>query len=65
VTGRSGAASGAGKRWDCTSPETRNHWTSEPELYCLNDFLWVVDHIDRRVKVTDPATLGAAQGRGR
>ncbi|MDX6532854.1 MAG: hypothetical protein QOF68_598, partial [Gaiellales bacterium] len=61
----SGRSAGPGKRWDCTSPNTRDHWTSEPELYCLNDFLWVIDHIDRRVTVTDPATLGAAQGRGR
>jgi hypothetical protein len=64
VSGRAGAPGAGGVSWDCTSPDWRNHWTSTPELYCIDDFLWVVDHIDSRITVTDPATLGAAQGRG-
>jgi hypothetical protein len=49
--------------WNCDSADPREHWTSQPELYCLNDMLWVIDHVDPRISYSDPATLGAAQGR--
>jgi hypothetical protein len=43
--------------------DLRDHWTSQPELYYLNYMLWVIDHVDPRITYSDPATLGAAQGR--
>jgi hypothetical protein len=63
VTGHSGTTTSTSPAWNCDSADPREHWTSQPELYCLNDFLWVIDHVDPRITYSDPATLGAAQGR--
>lgn len=49
--------------WDCTGTDWRRHWTSRPELYCLEDFLAAVDRIPASVTVTDPATVAEAWGR--
>ena len=27
-------------RWDCTSPDWRDHWVSAVELYCFDDYLY-------------------------
>jgi hypothetical protein len=51
------------RRWDCTSPDPRKHWTSELESYCLNDLLAALDAIKPGSVVTDPATVGEAWGR--
>jgi hypothetical protein len=63
VQGHSGTTTSGTPSWNCDSADWRDHWTSDPELYCLSDMLWVVDRIDPRVHSTDPATLGAEQGR--
>lgn len=63
VSGHAGTTSTTNPAWNCDSPDPRDHWTSQPELYCLTDMLWVVDHINPAVTFSDPATLGAAQGR--
>jgi hypothetical protein len=62
VSGRS-TTTGGSPAWNCDSADPREHWTSQPELYCLKDMLWVIDHVDPRISYSDPATLGAAQGR--
>jgi len=63
VTGHAGTTTSTGPAWNCDSADPRDHWTSRPELYCLDDMLWVVDHVSPAVTFTDPATLGAMQGR--
>lgn len=50
-------------QWDCTSPNWEDHWTSDDERYCWNDYLSVVCHLPSSVTVTDPAAVGAAWGR--
>ena len=63
VTGHRGTTTSTGPAWDCRSADPRDHWTTQTELYCEADLLWVVDHVSAGVQWTDPATLGAAQGR--
>jgi hypothetical protein len=63
VSGHSGTTTSKSPAWNCDSADPREHWTSQTELYCLNDMLWVIDHVDPRITYSDPATLGAAQGR--
>ena len=50
--------------WDCTSPNWELHWTSHTEMYCLNDFITIIDAIKPGIIVTDPATVATAWGRG-
>ena len=59
VTGTS--APGTAMQWNCTGPESA-HWTSDAEIYCIRDFLRVVDAIPDTVKVTDPATVAETWG---
>ena len=55
--------SGTSPLWDCTDPNPVNHWTSDSELYCNQDFLAVLAAIPPAAVVTDPATVAAAWGR--
>jgi hypothetical protein len=50
-------------RWDCTSADWRQHWTSLTEDYCWNDALAALDRIPAGTVVTDPATVAQAWGR--
>jgi hypothetical protein len=50
-------------RWDCTDSNWQEHWTSQYEVYCWNDFLSVMSQIPTDVVVTDPATVAEAWGR--
>lgn len=52
-----------GKRWDCTSSDWEQHWTSEAELYCYNDFQNVISMIPSGVTIADPLTVATAFGR--
>ena len=52
-----GARSGAGSSWDCTSANSAEHWTSRAELYCWDDFLWALDRIGTGVSVVDARTV--------
>jgi hypothetical protein len=60
-----GARSGTGSSWDCTSPDWRAHWTSRVELYCWTDYLAALEGISAETVVTDPATVAEAWGRNR
>ena len=33
-------------QWDCSSANAAEHWTTQGEIYCWNDFLEVVDGLD-------------------
>jgi hypothetical protein len=55
-----GAYSGSGSSWDCTSPDAADHWSSRAELYCWDDFLWALDRIGADVVVTDPLSVAEA-----
>lgn len=59
VTGTS--TPGSSMQWNCTGPESA-HWTSDAEIYCIRDFLRIVDAIPDKVKVTDPATVATLWG---
>jgi hypothetical protein len=50
--------------WDCTSADWQDHWSSQSELYCYDDFLSVLDRLPPGITVTDPATVAVAWGRG-
>ncbi|HET7429585.1 MAG TPA: hypothetical protein VFJ66_09020 [Gaiellales bacterium] len=63
VSGHAGTTSSSTPAWNCDAAHPRDHWTNQPELYCLNDMLWVVDHVDPSITYTDFAAMGAAQGR--
>lgn len=54
---------GSNFQWDCRSSDWRQHWTSDPETYCFEDFLAVVDALPSDVVVTDPLTVAQAWGR--
>jgi hypothetical protein len=60
VTGASLTTSPA---WDCTNSNWQEHWTNEPESYCINDFDQAISTIPASAVVTDPATVAAAWGR--
>ncbi len=49
--------------WDCTNPNWQEHWTSQTEMYCINDFDQVLSSIPAGAVVTGPATVAAAWGR--
>ena len=64
VEGRLGTVGGtSSQRWDCTSADWHQHWTSRSELYCFADFLAALDGIPPGVVVTDPASVAEAWGR--
>lgn len=49
--------------WDCSSPNWQDRWSSQPELYCRESFLQVLDGRSKTALVTDPATVAKAWGR--
>ncbi|MDX6592475.1 MAG: hypothetical protein QOJ13_1671 [Gaiellales bacterium] len=49
--------------WDCTGADWREHWTTDAERYCWNDYQKILDAIPSNVKVTDPKTVAVAWGR--
>jgi hypothetical protein len=54
---------GSGVTWDCTSPDERDHFVTQPELYCFNDFQAILQARGSHVVFTDPATVATAWGR--
>jgi hypothetical protein len=52
-----GSYSGGAISWDCTSPDWTQHWTSEPEMYCENDWKSAVQSIPSNVETVDSATV--------
>jgi IPT/TIG domain len=57
------SAPGSTIKWDCTSPNWQEHWTSLYEVYCWNDFLTALTGIPSSVTITDPVTVAQAWGR--
>jgi hypothetical protein len=51
--------------WDCSHSAAgwKGHWTNAAELYCWNDYLYILNHLSPSVVVTDPATVATAWGR--
>lgn len=50
-------------RWACLGADPRSHWTNRLEVYCFNDFQWIMRHRSSSAVVTDPATVAIAWGR--
>jgi hypothetical protein len=48
--------------WDCTDPDPDRHWTSAPELYCLEDLMAILDALPP-VTTVDPVTVARTWGR--
>ena len=61
VSGKRTAASGP--RWDCTSRDPKNHYTTAPETYCLNDLWTAIGGRSKTAIVTHPAAVAKAWGR--
>jgi Carboxypeptidase regulatory-like domain len=59
----SGVSLNTSTAWDCTSSNWQEHWTNEPETYCINDFDQAISTIPAGAVVTDPATVATAWGR--
>ena len=55
-----GAGTDGTLSWDCTSPNWQDHWTSQGEAYCYNDFLAVMAAIPANVETVSPATVATA-----
>jgi len=51
------------RRWDCTSTDPSNHWTTEVESYCMSDFTTVLTATAATFTVADPVTVAKAWGR--
>ncbi len=58
-----GASANTNPSWDCTAPNWQDHWTSQTEMYCMNDFDQAIGTIPAGAVVTSPATVAAAWGR--
>lgn len=54
---------GSTTRWDCTSPDVRDHWVNRPEVYCYNDFQTIVRGRGAGVTFTDAVAVAQAWGR--
>lgn len=65
VTGKSPPYANSPIRWDCTSSNSRLHWSNDNERYCYRDWQSVVAAIATvpGVVVTDPLTVGINFGR--
>lgn len=57
-----GAGTDGTLSWDCTSPNWQDHWTSQGEAYCYNDFLAVMAAVPANVRTVSPATVATAWG---
>ncbi len=61
VDGKYGAI-GDSAAWDCSSSDWRDRWTSQPELYCRQSFLEVLDKRTTSAQSIDPAGVAMAWG---
>jgi len=52
-------------RWDCTSPNSAEHWTNVTVRYCWSDYQQIIQAIANMpgITVTDPLTVGRLYGR--
>jgi hypothetical protein len=49
--------------WDCTGASSADHWTTDGEVYCWNDYQKAITLVSRTATTTDPATVAEAWGR--
>ena len=49
-------------RWDCSSADPRQHWTSENEVYCDSDYVAFLDLIPAGVHLATPADIAERWG---
>ena len=63
VTGKSPTYRTNATAWDCTSTDSKKHWTNDNERYCWNDFQKILRYIPEGAVVTDPLTVATALGR--
>ncbi len=54
---------GDGTSWDCTSLDAKQHWTSDDEIYCWQDYLAILDGLPAGIEAVDPATVAERWGR--
>jgi hypothetical protein len=55
-------------KWDCTSPNSADHWTNDAERYCFSDFQTIMQAIAAKqaagqLVTADPATISTVFGR--
>jgi hypothetical protein len=48
---------GTGLQWNCNGPNWQTHYTTAPETYCWNDYLYALASLPNGVTVADPATV--------
>jgi hypothetical protein len=60
VTGSYNPGAGSGLTWDCTAPDWHDHYVSDTESYCWNDFLTAVATIPSTVTVAQPDAVAEA-----
>lgn len=61
VQGKRGTT-GQGFAWDCTSPDWKKRWTSQPELYCRESFLEALRKRRGQAEIADPAKVAQRWG---
>ena len=60
----SGAGRVGGLGWDCTGPSSADHWTTDGEVYCWNDYQQALSMVPRDVGPRPTrATVAQAWGR--
>jgi hypothetical protein len=52
-----------GEYWDCTSKQVEEHWSSHAEIYCLNDFEWILENVPKNTKTINSVELAKKMGR--
>jgi hypothetical protein len=61
VSGKRSASTGP--TWDCSSSDPKDHFTSAPETYCINDLWTALAGRSKTAIVTHPAAVARAWGR--
>jgi hypothetical protein len=62
VTGSFNPGATSGLSWDCTAPDWHDHYVSDTESYCWNDFLAAIATIPSSVTVAQPDAVAKAFG---
>jgi hypothetical protein len=60
VSGSYNPGATSGLTWDCTAPDWHDHYVSDTESYCWNDFLAAVATIPSNVTVAQPDAVAQA-----
>jgi hypothetical protein len=54
---------GSSTGWDCTSADWHAHWTTQPEAFCWNDFLQILNGLRTDLTQATPAQIATLTGR--